>query len=153
MAEKAAQVQGIKLAEPGFWGPLSPEMVARISVDPKWIIDPFNLDPPSDGWLFGPKYSTDRGMSVRIKGNPIWLYVGESNFYALVGRGPNETMELTREHFEALERVETALHRGSQAWEEIIALCYDVTNGTISGGDIFRIEPKPGSDGEGKRAF
>lgn len=122
-----------KLTDAPYWGPMTPAMAQRIGLEPKFIIDPNNLDGPKSDWLVGPRFAVDRGANIRIKGNPFWLYSNGNDFHVFIARGPDQMQQITEADAKLLEKNKNA--------PEVIEKTYDSTNGSVSNGDVYRIDP------------
>ncbi len=98
-----------------------------------WEIDPFNQHGPDGQRKRGIRYTADRGALVRIRGFDHHFWLGKESGWAVISRGPDEDLDLTQEILDDIVTLDK-----EQKYSTLRPLLYDSTNGTFSGGDIFR---------------
>lgn len=111
-----------------------PEYLKRFGErEADWAIDPFNRNATEKEWRRGPRFFTDRGVKLRIRGLNYHYYSDGAKFYILISCGPDGDLDLTKD---IIESVKNKSHDDRDI--ALTAWRYDPSNGTVSGGDIYR---------------
>lgn len=119
-----------------YWGPFTSQIIKDLDGDPNKLIDPYNREGDPALWRTGPRVSTDRGAPIRVKGLDYWYYSDGKDKWAIVSRGPDRDLDATTQAL--------AQAQGKNPWNTpglaLTLQMYDITNGTVSNGDIIKLK-------------
>jgi len=139
--------QGAPLITKEYWGPWTQEMHDSLdaAVEGKMpsfnrVVDPYNQDEADGGIRGGFVVNVDRGRATITGASPYYYSDGES-LRIWVSKGPDGDTDIGLPDLQNLAAKEWNSDRSLDygKWLPTMApFLYDPTNGTTSGGDIFR---------------